>query len=168
MNDPTPQQLALQYAPAVLHRLGRLPSKDQLPIASWLIKFPIGTNYAMQVLECLEDLSRKEEAAPSRILHQILTPLTDYEGHPKELGRRVRDALHKRLHPVSATHQERFRAFVKQLGLPDGVKLHPPKNFEGTTYQMVIEFESTEALQEKLKYLDVILEKNFWESLEEF
>jgi hypothetical protein len=168
MGESTPQHLARHYAPAVLNRLGRLPSKDQLPIASWLIKFPIGTNYAMQVLECLEDLSRKEAAAPSRILHQILLPMTDYEGHPKELGRQVRDALHKRLHPASAVHQERFRVFVKQLGLPEGVKLHPPKNFEGTTYQMTIEFESPEQLEEKLKILEAILQQSVWEPLEEF
>ena len=168
MNEDAPQHLARHYAPAVLNRLSRLPSKDQMPIASWLIKVPIGTNYAMQVLECLEDLGRKEEVPPSRILHQTLSPLTDYEGHPKELGRRVRDALHKRLHPVSATHQERFRAFVKQLGLPDGVKLQAPKNFEGTTYQLTVDFESPEALQEKLAQLKEILKQDFWETLKDF
>jgi hypothetical protein len=168
MSDDTPQHLARHYAPAVLSRLSHLPSKDQLPIASWLIKCPIGTNVALQVLECLEDLSRKEEAAPSRILHQALSPLAGYEGHPKELGRQIRDALHKRLHPVSNAHQERFRAFVKHLGLPKGVKLHPPKNFEGVNYQMAIEFESPEQLKEKLKSLEEILLQKSWESLEEF
>lgn len=168
MTENTPQHLSRHYAPAVLNRLARLPSKDQLPIASWLIKFPIGTNYALQVLECLEDLSRKEESAPSRILHQTLAPLTDYEAHPKELGRQVRDALHKRLHPASVAHQEKFRAFVKNLGLPAGVQLHPSKNFEGSTYQMSIEFESPEALRGKLQALQEILEKNSWDSLEDF
>jgi hypothetical protein len=168
MSDDTPQKLGRHYAPAVHNRLGRLPSKDQLPIASWLIKFPIGTNYALQVLECLEDLSRKEEAAPSRILHQALNPLTDYRAHPKELGRQVRDALHKRLHPASNAHQERFRAFVKHLGLPDGVKLNPPKNFEGNSYQMLIEFESPEELKEKLRMLEEILLQNSLEPLGDF
>lgn len=157
MKKAAPLQLTRHYAPAVISRLSRFPSKDQLPIASWLIRFPIGTNYAMQVLDCLEDLSKKEEAAPSQILHQTTTPFSEKKGHPKEMGKQVRDALHKRLHPASAAHQESFLTFVKQLGLPGGVQLRPPKNFEGTTYQLEIGFESPQELREKLEKLGEIL-----------
>lgn len=168
MRSHTPRTLARYYAPAVLSRLGRLPSKDQLPIASWLGSHPIGTNYALQVLECLEDLSRNEESSPSRILHQALRTLDGDEGHPKELGKKLRDALHKRLHPASVLHQERFRAFVKQLGLPRGVQLHPPKNFEGTTYQLLIQFETPEDLEVKLGILAEIMAGKDWEDLKGF
>ena len=99
MEDNPQYLLSKSYAPAVQGRLSRLPSRDQLSIASWLIRTPIGTHYALQVIECLENLARQEESHPAKILSQVLTDFSGAESLPKETGRQVRDILINKLHP---------------------------------------------------------------------
>lgn len=172
MAEEIEKQLNKFYAPAVIRRLTSLPSKDQLPIGAWLVKTPVGTNYAMQILESLLDLSKKEETPASQILTQLLKehPMADEwkEALPKEQGRQVRDLLQRRLHPVSSEHWERFQNFVKGLNLPKAVRLVPPKNFEGRQYHLDICFEDLEGLHEQLKTLQESLLDNNWNTLEEF
>lgn len=166
------QQLMKTYAPAVVRRLSALPSKDQRPIASWLFKTPIGTNYALQILEHLTDLAKKEEAAASKILTQVLkenaATLDKSEALPKEQGRQLCLILERRLHPTSLAHAERFQAFVKSLNLPKAVRLVPPKNFEGTQYHLDICFEDAGGLQQQLSDLQTSLAENHWQGLKEF
>jgi len=168
MVDRTQKLLAKAYAPAVQHRLARLPSRDQLPIASWLIQTPIGTNYALQILENLEDLSKREESRPSAVLNRVLGAVQNDNLQPKEMGRRIRDCLHQSLHPTSEEHLARYREFEKQLKLPKGVRLVPPKNFEGTTFSLEIKFEAVPELREKLSTLSSATQDSLWKKIAEF
>jgi hypothetical protein len=168
MTDSIQAQLARLYAPAVWQRLSRLPSKDQRPVASWLIKVPIGTNYAIQILQHLEDLAKKLETSPAKILTQTLTQLSNPSDLPKEFGRQFRDHLYASLHPTSAAHQERFLKWVRRLQLPKGVGLVPPKNFEGSQYKLEVHFQKSSELQEKLSEALREFEKVPWEGLKDF
>ena len=55
MTINTDQILSKTYAPAVQSRLSLFPSKDQLPIASWLIKTPISSAH----LDAFEEFRKK-------------------------------------------------------------------------------------------------------------
>ncbi|MCP5468129.1 MAG: hypothetical protein H7A32_02540 [Deltaproteobacteria bacterium] len=161
-------KLAKLYAPAVQVRLARFASKEQLSIAAWLAQNPIGTNYAMQVLEFLEDLSKKENIRPSILLRQIIQNFEEDKLHPKELGRRLRDHMYRKLHPKVEQHRLRFEAFSKSLALPQKTKLIPPQNFEGISYQLEVTFENISELHDKLKEVMESLKKGKWKGLEEF
>jgi hypothetical protein len=160
--------LSKSYAPAVLNRLSRLPSRDQPPIASWLIKTPIGTNYALQILEQIEDLAKKEESAPAQLLTQVLMQMKADKLQPKELGRRVRDQLSKRLHPTSVEHHEAFWVFTKELGLSKGIELRPPQNFEGNIFTLEVHFQDPDELRERLQEVFQSLKTKAWKRLKEF
>ncbi len=168
MAEHAKRKLAKLYAPAVQVRLARFASKEQLSIAAWLAQNSIGTNYAMQVLEFLEDLSKKENIRPSILLRQIIQNFEEDKLHPKELGRRLRDHMYRKLHPKTEQHRLRFESFNKNLGLPQKSRLIPPQNFEGTFYQLEVGFESVSELQEKLKMVLESIKKNKWKDLEEF
>jgi len=139
-----------------------------MAIASWLIQTPIGTNYALQILDQLEDLSKKEEQAASKLLFQILGSLATDRLQPKEVGRRLRDELARRIHPQSSTHQERFLNWIERLKLPRGVQLKAPQNFEGDTFSFVLNFSSTEELAKLLEGSLELIKKPEWSELEEF
>lgn len=168
MADSIQAQLVRLYAPAVWQRLTRFPSKDQRPVASWLVKVPVGTNYAMQILEHLEDLAKKLETSPAKILTQALHQLSNPSGLPKEFGRQVRDQLYASLHPKSAAHQERFLNWVRRLQLPKGVGLVPPKNFEGCQFKLEVHFQKASELQEKLLEALREFENVPWDGLKDF
>jgi len=168
MSERTQNLLSKNYAPAVLGRLSRLPSRDQLPIATWLIKTPIGTNYAMQILEQLEDLSKKEEVGAAQVLNRFLRDLDANRLHPKEVGKRLRDILYQRLHPQSTQHHYLFNKITQGLGLPKGVQIHPPKNFEGSSFSLEIAFREPGELSQRLQELLETLEKKPWKGLSDF
>lgn len=168
MAASAPSLLSKHYAPAILSRLSRFPSRDQLPIASWLIHNPIGTNYAMQILGHLEDLARKEEHSPAHLLTQVLAPLKTDKLQPKDLGRQVRDQLAKKLHPASEGHREAFEAWTRTLKVGSSVRIHPPQNFEGTQYKLEVAFEDPQELRKSLARVLQSLDEDFWEKLKEF
>jgi len=168
MRETTPDQLAKNYAPAVPSRLSRFPSREQMAIASWLIQTPVGTNYALQILEQLADLAKREEQAASKLLFQILGEIASDQLQPKELGRRLRDELARRLHPKSQAHQERFLNWVERLQLPRGVQVKPPQNFEGRSYILALQFSSPEELRNLLEEVKLSLAKSEWSEIKDF
>ncbi len=168
MSEDAVTLLHRSYAPAVHRRLSLFPSRDQLPIASWLIQNPVGTNYALQILENLEDLARKEDQAPASVLFQTLGILKGDKLQPKDLGRQIRDELSRRIHPSSHSHRETFEAWARHLSLPEGSELLPPQNFEGRRYTLGIAFESTPVLRERLEAALELLDHPEWERLWEF
>ncbi len=156
------------YAPAVLQRLKTFPNLEQKGLTSWLIQNPVGTNYALQILEILKDLAKKEARESSVLLTETVAKIEPGKLHPKKLGRKVRDELAEKLHPVSREHEERFEAFVTSLNLPKEVKLIPPQNFEGNRYDLQISFENKEELGSTLKNIKLSLKKSAWKKLSEF
>jgi hypothetical protein len=164
----TETALKKNYAPAVLQRLKTFPDLEQKGLTAWLLKNPVGTNYALQILECLRDLAKKEERKSSVLLTETVAQMEPETLHPKKLGRKVRDQLAERLHPISREHEERFVRWVKSLGLPANVKLIPPQNFEGNRFDLQISFENTEELQIALKETKASLKKRSWKQLPEF
>ncbi len=159
MSEKAQDLLHKIYAPAVEHRLSRFPSKDQLPIASWLVQTPVGTNFALQILELLEGLSQKEEKNASALLTHVLSSLENNELHPKEIGQQVRDLLARRLHPKISDPQIKFLNWVEELGLPRGVELKP------SPLSLTIQFEEIEELKERLKGISESLRKPGWKRL---
>ena len=168
MNENTPALLAKSYAPAVQKRLGQFPSRDQSSIASWLIQNTVGTNYALQILEHLDDLSRREEASASQIFFRVLASLSVHKRQPKEIGRRLRDDLQRILHPTSGGHQNAFEAWARALPLPDQARVIPPQNFEGKQFTLALAFDSTDDLREKLKASLETLASSEWEKIWSF
>lgn len=168
MENPIESLLAKSYAPAVLKRLSHFPSRDQMPVASWLVQNPVGTNYALQILEQLEDLARKTEQPPSHCLTGALSSLQDDKLQPKDLGRRVRDFLSKQLHPASALHREAFEECVQSLKLHAQVQVHPPQNFEGSRYKLEVIFESSDELRARLDEILASLGNDGWKRLTQF
>ncbi len=168
MSEQAHKLLSRSYAPAVEARIATLPSRDQRIIVQWLLRHPVGTNYALQILEFLKDLAQREDIAPAALLTQSLSRLGEDERHPKELGKKLRDLLQRQLHPVSQAHQDRFLDYVEKLGLPPGVRLKAPRNFEGNSFTLEIEFSHPEELRRNLETILVHCEQELWKQLKDF
>lgn len=168
MNEDLPVQLTRSYAPAVHKRLSGFPSRDQVPIGSWLLQNAVGTNYALQILDQLDDLSRREECGAAKVLFGVLSLLPADKLQPKEIGRRLRDELQRRLHPASGEHRAAFEDWSGALKLPENVRLIPPQNFEGRQFTLALGFESTEELRQRLEASLALLKNPDWEKIWSF
>ncbi len=157
------------YHKTVARRLKRFSPNEARALEEWLEGKPVGINLALQILEQLEDLSKKAGKTPSILLEELLEEVSAKQLTSKELGRRLRDALDRRLHPQRHAHELAFEAWTKRLGLPRGVRVRPPQNFEGRTFCLQVDFSSTEELRELLQAVaDGIPAAAAWAELQQF
>ena len=69
----------------------------------------------------------------------------------------IRFYLKKKRFPVITDYEKKIKTFIKGLKLGNGIKLVPPKNFEGTTYKLTIDFKNYAELEERQSILDRII-----------
>jgi hypothetical protein len=158
------------YQKTVERRLKRFPPAEAQALRDWLKDMPVGINLALQILEQLEDLSKITGQGATRLLRELLDEVSAKELSSKELGRKLRDAVDRRLHPQRHAHEQVFAATVKNLALPLGCRVRPPQNFEGSSFTLQVDFSSPDALQTCLAQLQDSLRarpelwRKLWES----
>ena len=151
--------------PALIQRLQRFSPEDARLLAAWLEENPVGMNLGLQLLELLEDLSKKERR-PIADFFAELPPGEEIQ--PKERGRLWRDNLEKRLHPHRKAHAAAFEQGLRGLELPEGLEIEPPQGFEGRNYTLKVSFADKEELRRRLLEAGQCLEKRDWAWLWEF
>ena len=148
--------------PAVLKRLERFPAREALALTQWLQDNPVGTNLALHLLELLEDLSKKETRPATDFFEDIPS---GEQLQSKERGRLWRDSLERRLHPHLKAHAASFMVQLRKLGLPEGLEIEPPQNFEGRNFTLRISFSDKGELRRRLQALESSLEAKEWDRL---
>ena len=157
------------YLKTVERRLKRLPPKEAKALGEWLQSKPIGINLALQFLEQISDLKTKTGKDVEALLQELLEEVSAKDLHSKELGRRLRDAIDRRLNPQRCAHEAAFEAWQKRLGLPPQARIKPPQNFEGKSFTLQLEFTGPEDLRRGLESLSLSLEKrDLWEAINSF
>ncbi|MCE9625245.1 MAG: hypothetical protein K8R69_07325 [Deltaproteobacteria bacterium] len=152
----------------VRRRLDRFSPDDAEFLLVWLGQNPVGDNLALQILEDLEDLHKRENCSAAAILSSEWSRVEAEEMQPKEIARRLRNALQARLHPYRVAHEAGFDDLVKRLGLPAEARLKAPQNFEGKTFQLQIEFSDLEGLRETLQRLQSSIQQGPWREIWNF
>ena len=69
----------------------------------------------------------------------------------------IRSYLKQRRFPVITDYEKNFKKLTKGLRLGNGIKLVPPKNFEGKVYKLTIDFKSHEELEKHQSILNRII-----------
>lgn len=157
------------YLKTVERRLKRFPPEEAKVLAEWLQSKPIGINLALQFLEQISDLKTKTGQGAAVLLQELLEEVSAKDLHSKELGRRLRDAVERRLHPQRHAHEAAFEAWQQRLVLPPKARIKAPQNFEGKTFTLQLEFTKPEDLRLGLEALLQSLEKrDLWEEMYRF
>lgn len=160
--------LNTRYPQAVIALLAGFSESDRSVLARWLAESRIGVNYALQILQQLQDVSKKTGSSPGAWLQDFLrAPEIETMSH-KQLGKALRDELKRQLQPRLVAHEAKFAALVEELNLPSRTRLQPPQNFEGDLYRLEISFKTCDELEQKLEVLSQALQKKAWRSLDEF
>ena len=69
----------------------------------------------------------------------------------------IRSYLKQRRFPVITDYEKNFKKLIKGLRLGNGIKLVPPKNFEGKVYKLTIDFKSHAELEKRQSILNRII-----------
>ncbi|MCK5508357.1 MAG: hypothetical protein KAI50_07525, partial [Desulfobacterales bacterium] len=71
---------------------------------------------------------------------------------------KLRFYLKKRRYPSITRAEQKFEELVKELKLGNGMKLIPPKNFEGNTFSIKLHFNNLKNLQDHADTLKKIIQ----------
>ena len=119
----------------------------------------IGVNKQRELILLFEEIALREKIPLRALLNEadVRHILDDAELDRVQKGRRIKQYLRSRRFPMIINTITKFENLVSTLKLGDSVKLIPPKDFEGTTYTLRLQFRSHAELSELQSTLDNII-----------
>lgn len=113
------------------------------------------------------EISKREAISVQGILDEpaLKAILDDPEMEGNQKGGKIRSFLKKRRYPILVQAEERYAGLVRNLKLAPDTSLSPPKDFEGSTFSLTLRFNSIEALAEKRRDVDRLIENPVFEEV---
>ena len=153
------------------NELAMLESDAAVGFAGLFEQLKLGLNKQKEIVTLSSEIARREDISIRQVLacdtfQQILA---DQDLDRGQKGQKVRSFLRQWRFPRLVQVEQTYHAHLKKLKLDPAIKLIPPKDFEGTTYILNMNFTSLahlKILQAKLDNITehcsfkVIVEKN--------
>jgi ParB/RepB/Spo0J family partition protein len=128
--------------------LGTLAADDATAVARLLRRLGAGLNKQRDILHLLLDISRRDRVPPAALVADpALRAAVQAAGDdPNRVTQAVRRYLRLRRFPAIAAAEQNFDRLRRALPLGDGLHLDPPRDFEGTHFQIGCRFASVSEL----------------------
>jgi hypothetical protein len=141
---------------SLIHR----DKEDILLISNWINKLRLSYNYQLQFIDYISDISRIKKSTISSILNDeyLQRLVRDEKKNIPQKAKEFMDYLRIMRNPNISRYQDLFEKKVKDLNLPNNVRIQNPQFFESKGYRMEIDFSNGEDLK---KILSEITEKRF-------
>ncbi len=138
----------------------KLEEKQRIPIARFIQSLNVGLNIQRELFILLTEISFREGIDPIELLAEkfIADILKNDNLEPKQKAVQIRKLLRMRRFPELSRAESHFFDCMKKLKLDPSIKLHPPKDFESTTYSFNLFFNSYEELLGCRKKLDEVID----------
>ena len=149
--------------------LSYFSSEDRMAFLPLLSPLKLGENRLREMLTLLEEISRRDQARVSDIVHrpEIQTILSQKELTPSQKTERVKKVLIDLRYPRIRQMEKGFEKKKRDLDLPSGVSLNHQPFFEGKGLRIEFQFETVEEYRSTVSSLYVLPEKKeFQEMLE--
>jgi len=120
----------------------------------------LSLNKQREIITLATEIALREDVAIPEILEE--NRLQEILKHPdldrNQKAQMIRLYLKKRRFPAISTAEKAFEQFVKTLKLKSGIKLVPPRHFEGSTYNLVFTFKQFNELKDHKTAFDALLQ----------
>ncbi|MEJ5359732.1 MAG: ParB/RepB/Spo0J family partition protein [Desulfobacterales bacterium] len=138
--------------------LAAMPAGEAEALALLFRRLKAGLNVQREILTRLREIALREGISIASVLESpAVQELRDDGGSdPNEKTRALRELLRRRRYPFLSAAEDRFRALLRELPSAPGLRLQPPRDFEGKRFSLQLEFETPEeacSLREKLDAL---------------
>ncbi len=133
-------------------------SENRLTAVHWIQTLNLSLNKQLQFIDFLYDLSEIEGRSVEGVLTSVSarTLLEEGGSNAPQAGARLLEHLRRRRLPTVAAAERAFRRTVSSLGLPSGIRVHPPPGFEGPSFRLEIAFRNGRELRERVDGLSSI------------
>jgi len=139
--------------------LGKLDPENAVDFARLWDDLKFSLNKQKEFLTLMVEIARRENKAVRQVMMDPnLQRIIDDENLDRtQKGSQIRTLLRKWRYPRISEAEKNYRRHQKQLKLGNEIKLVPPKDFEGTTYTLCLNFEDLSHLEELKKRLDALI-----------
>ncbi|VAX25377.1 hypothetical protein MNBD_NITROSPINAE03-1667 [hydrothermal vent metagenome] len=110
---------------------------DRELICLWLTKNNFGLSKSVKLIEIVSEICGIEKISANAVINDAEAK-TPVDIDPPQRAEKLFNNIMSRRNPTLADMQARFASNVKDLKLPAGVTVIPPKNFEGKSLDFVI------------------------------
>jgi ParB family chromosome partitioning protein len=129
----------------------------------------LSLNKQKEIITLIGEIAKREDSSIRQVLafdtfQQILT---DEELDRGQKGRKIRSFLRQRRFPRIVKVEQNYYTHLKNLKLNHDIKLIPPKEFEGTTFTLNLNFSSLAHLKILQSTLDKIIQHPSFEKIVE-
>jgi ParB family chromosome partitioning protein len=153
---------------ANIRKLSALTPEDREALLSFLPSLKLGENRLREILNLLDEISRREGLEVKEILRKedLKKIISQTDLTPSQRTERVKRVLMNLRYPRMHRREEEFEQKRKTLNLPPSLSLNHPPFFEGKGLKMEFQFETMEEYQGILSSLSHLTDnKEFQEML---
>jgi ParB family chromosome partitioning protein len=133
----------------VAENLARREPTEALRLTKLLSNLRVSLNKQREILLLLDEISRRENRTIEAVLDDpdAAAILASEEPDRNQRSAALRLCLRERRYPLVSRARRRFESEVRRLRLGADMQLSAPRDFEGTTYRLSLNFDSPERLE---------------------
>ena len=130
-----------------------------IALAKLFDQLKVGLNKQRELILLLDEIALREDTNIESLLKEKqLREITDNAELDRAQKRKIiRVYLNQRRFPTLSKTKNEFEKLVKELKLGNSIKLTPPKDFEGSTYTLKVNFHNLAELRDFRTQLDRII-----------
>ena len=154
---------------SMANELAMLEPDTAVDFARIFEQLKLSLNKQREIVTLIGEIARREDISIRQVLafETFLHILTDDDLDRGQKGRKIRSFLRQRRFPRIVKTEQNYNAHLKKLKLGQDIKLIPPKEFEGTTYTLNLNFTSLAHLKTIQSMLDKIIQHPSFEKIVE-
>jgi ParB family chromosome partitioning protein len=145
---------------SMANELAMLEPDTAVDFARIFEQLKLSLNKQREIVTLVGEIARREDISIRQVLAfgTFQHILTDENLDRGQKGRKIRSFLRQRRFPRIVKTEQNYNAHLKKLKLGQDIKLIPPKEFEGTTYTLNLNFTSLAHLKTIQSMLDKIIQ----------
>jgi ParB family transcriptional regulator, chromosome partitioning protein len=140
-------------------QLGELEHETGVAFARIFDELKPSLNKQREIVSLFSEISLRENIPVLSLMNDddFRCIISDENSDRNRKIRDLRNYLKKRRFPAIFKTEQNFEKKVKELGLPEGMKIIPPAGFEGNSFLLSLEFKKRTDLDEHNEFLEKLI-----------
>jgi len=143
-------------------KLGAMDKPSGIAFADLFDELKTSLNKQREIINLTREIGLLEDSSILEVLREsgLNKIIKDKDIDRAKKTAKIRFYLKQKRFPVITDYEKKFKKLIKGLRLGNGIKFVPPKNFEGNTYKITIDFKNHAELEERQSILNRIINEN--------
>jgi ParB family chromosome partitioning protein len=159
---PQPVQCSILTDAISLSMAGELETLDPdsaVALAGLFDQLKLSLSKQKEILTLVEEIAQREDRSVRQVMREprLQKLINDNDLDRAQKTRQIRSLLRQWRFPRITKAEKNYQIHHKQLKLGNDIKIAPPKDFEGTTYSLTLNFTNVAQLAELKNRLDQLL-----------